>query len=155
MAGVEILEIKAGLQMLKPVAEVFEAVVDPDKMSGYFIAKGSARMTTGAVVTWSFPEMDFSFPVQVQKVELNSSVSFAWGDVDGTETSVEILFTPMAADRTFVSISEKSKPNDEAGIGWLRRNTEGWANFLACLKAYLEYGINLRKGAFIPEQMPV
>jgi dihydrofolate reductase len=23
-------------------------------------------------------------------------------------------------------------------------NTEGWANFLACLKAYLEYGINLR-----------
>lgn len=27
-------------------------------------------------------------------------------------------------------------------------NTEGWANFLACLKAYLEYGINLRKGAF-------
>lgn len=27
-------------------------------------------------------------------------------------------------------------------------NTEGWANFLACLKAYLDYGINLRKGAF-------
>lgn len=27
-------------------------------------------------------------------------------------------------------------------------NTDGWANFLACLKAYLEYGINLRKGAF-------
>jgi hypothetical protein len=27
-------------------------------------------------------------------------------------------------------------------------NTEGWANFLACMKAYLEYGIQLRKGAF-------
>jgi len=38
--------------------------------------------------------------------------------------------------------------NDEAGIKWLKSNTEGWANFLACLKAFLEYGINLRKGAF-------
>ncbi len=27
-------------------------------------------------------------------------------------------------------------------------NTEGGANFLACLKAYLEHGIILRKGAF-------
>jgi hypothetical protein len=47
-----------------------------------------------------------------------------------------------------VSITEKSRENDEAGIKWLMGNTEGWANFLACLKAYLEYGINLRKGAF-------
>jgi hypothetical protein len=38
--------------------------------------------------------------------------------------------------------------NDQAGINWLKGNTEGWANFLACLKAYLEYGINLRKGGF-------
>ena len=38
--------------------------------------------------------------------------------------------------------------NNEAGIKWLKGNTEGWANFLACLKAWLEYGIHLRKGAF-------
>jgi len=34
------------------------------------------------------------------------------------------------------------------GIQWFGGNTEGWANFLACLKAYLEFGINLRKGGF-------
>ena len=38
--------------------------------------------------------------------------------------------------------------NNEAGINWLRGNTEGWTNFRACLKAYLEYGTNLRKGTF-------
>ena len=27
-------------------------------------------------------------------------------------------------------------------------NTEGWANFLASLKAWMEYGVNLRRGAF-------
>ncbi|MDR2039959.1 MAG: hypothetical protein LBQ60_18715 [Bacteroidales bacterium] len=30
----------------------------------------------------------------------------------------------------------------------LQNITEGWANFLACLKAWMEYGINLCKGAF-------
>ena len=34
------------------------------------------------------------------------------------------------------------------GLHWFGGNTEGWANFLACLKAYLEFGINLRKGGF-------
>ncbi|WP_257093346.1 hypothetical protein [Sphingobacterium sp. E70] len=38
--------------------------------------------------------------------------------------------------------------NDEEGILIMMRQTEGWANFLACMKAYLEYNINLRKGAF-------
>lgn len=33
-------------------------------------------------------------------------------------------------------------------IKWLSGNSFGWSNFLACLKAYLEYNINLRKGAF-------
>ena len=54
----------------------------------------------------------------------------------------------MNAGNTVVTVTEKSLPNDEAGIKWLKGNTEGWANFLACLKAYIEYGINLRKGAF-------
>jgi hypothetical protein len=53
-----------------------------------------------------------------------------------------------ANNSTLVSITEKSMENDEAGIKWLIGNTEGWANFLACLEAWLEYGINLRKGAF-------
>ena len=49
---------------------------------------------------------------------------------------------------TVVRITEKEMDNNDAGIHWLKGNTEGWSNFLACLKAYLEYGINLRKGAF-------
>jgi hypothetical protein len=59
-----------------------------------------------------------------------------------------MTLTPKANNSTLVSITEKSMENDEAGIKWLIGNTEGWANFLACLKAWLEYGINLRKGAF-------
>jgi uncharacterized protein YndB with AHSA1/START domain len=68
--------------------------------------------------------------------------------MDSVELLVEMTLSPKGRDSTLVTITEKSRKPDEAGIKWLKGNTEGWANFLACLKAYLEYGINLRKGAF-------
>lgn len=148
------LEIKAALKILKPPHDVFEAIIDPEKMSNYFISKSTGRMEEGKTLTWQFPEFDMEFPVRIKKVEPHKFISYAWDDMDGTETTVEITLEPKPNNETFVRITEKSKDNNEAGIEWLRRNTEGWANFLACLKAYLEYGINLRKGAFDLSQMP-
>jgi uncharacterized protein YndB with AHSA1/START domain len=141
------LEIKAALQISKPVNEVFEAIVDPVKMSNYFISKSSGRMEEGKLLTWQFPEFKMNFPVRIGKIERNKYISFYW-DIDGIELLTEMTLTPKTNDSTLVTISEKSRKNDEAGIKWLKGNTEGWANFLACLKAWLEYGINLRKGAF-------
>jgi uncharacterized protein YndB with AHSA1/START domain len=141
------LEIKAALQMLKPVDVVFDAIIDPVKMSNYFISKSSGKMEEGKKIMWRFPEFDMEFPVRVGKIEKNKYISFYW-DVDGIELLTEITLTQRANNSTLVSVTEKSRENDEAGIKWLMGNTEGWANFLACLKAYLEYGINLRKGAF-------
>ncbi len=143
----EILEIKAAIQVLKPVNEVFEAIMDPAKMSNYFISKGSGRIEEDKVITWRFPEYDTEFPVRGGKVEQDKYISFYW-EIDGEDTLVEIKLIPQENNATLVRVTEKSKKNDEAGINWLRGNTEGWANFLACLKAYLEYGINLRSGAF-------
>ena len=154
MSSSQKLEIKAALKMLKPIHEVFEGIVDPGKMSNYFISKSTGRMETGKTLTWQFPEMDMKFPVQIKEVKPEHYISYAWKDMDGTETLVEINLKELASNETFVTITEKSRDNNEAGIAWFGRNTEGWANFLACLKAYLEYGINLRKGAFDLSQMP-
>jgi uncharacterized protein YndB with AHSA1/START domain len=149
----EKLEIKASLKISKPANEVYEAIVDPQKMSNYFISKASGRMEEGKTVTWQFPEFDMSFPVHIKKAEKDKYISFNWTDPDGNETLVEINLQPAANESTKMTVTEKSRENNEAGILWLRRNTEGWANFLACMKAYLEYGINLRKGAFDAESM--
>jgi uncharacterized protein YndB with AHSA1/START domain len=97
---------------------------------------------------WHFPEFTTDVPVHVGKVEKNYSIFFSWDGEDGKQLLVEIHLTSKGSHDTLVSITEKEMENDEAGIKWLKSNTEGWANFLACLKAYLEYGINLRKGAF-------
>jgi uncharacterized protein YndB with AHSA1/START domain len=141
------LEIKTAIQILKPVHEVFEAIVDPGKMSNYFISKGSGRMEDGKQLIWRFPEFDMEFPVRVVKIEKDKYISYHW-DIDDLEHLVEMTLTPKENSSTLVTVTEKGRANDEAGIKWLKGNTEGWANFLACLKAYLEYGINLRKGAF-------
>ena len=141
------LEIKAIIQIQKPPHEVFEAIVDPEKMSNYFISHGSGRMEDGKQVMWRFPEFDMEFPVRIAKTEADKYISYYW-EVDHLELLVEITLAPAAENDTLVTVTEKSRDNDEAGIRWLKGNTEGWANFLACLKAWLEYGINLRKGAF-------
>ncbi len=141
------LEIKTAIQILKPADVVFEAIVDPKKMSNYFISESSGRMEEGKNIIWKFPEFDMKFPVRVGKIDKNKYISYYW-KIDDIELLVEMTLTPKESNATLVTITEKSRENDEAGITWLRQNTEGWANFLACLKAYLEYGINLRKGAF-------
>ena len=143
----ELLEIKASLQIQKPVPEVFEAIVDPKKMSNYFISESSGRMVAGKEVIWKFPEFEIKFPVRVGKIVKNEYISFRW-DIEKRETLVEMQLSSAKGNSTLVTITEKSMENDEEGIRWLSGNTMGWANFLACLKAYMEYGINLRKGAF-------
>ena len=142
-----ILEIKAAIQIQKPIHEVFEAIVDPLKMSNYFISKASGRMEEGKQILWQFPEFDMEFPIRVGKIEKDQYISYYW-EVDKLELLVEFTLTTPKPGNTLVSVTEKSRNNDDAGIKWLGQNTEGWANFLACLKCYLEYGINLRKGAF-------
>jgi uncharacterized protein YndB with AHSA1/START domain len=147
MTDVQSLEIKVILQISKPIADVFEAIVDPVKMSNYFISQSNGRMEEGKSLIWRFPEFDIEIPVHVVKVVQNTYISYFWTN-DNEDTLVEMNLVPVQDSSTLLTITEKSKNNDEAGLIWLKQNTEGWANFLACLKAWLEYGINLRKGGF-------
>ena len=95
--------------------------------------------------------MEGEYPVKAVKVEKDKYISFYWGeDLDNENPKrllVEIKLDTYKND-TVVKVTEKSMPNNEKGINWLKGNTEGWANFLACMKAWLEYGVHLRKGAF-------
>lgn len=143
----ETLEIKAALQIQKPISEVFNAIIDPAKMSNYFISQSTGKMEEGKNLVWKFPEFEIEVPVRVGKIEKDKYISYYWEN-NKQELLVEINLNTHEDNSTVITITEKSMKNDEAGINWLKGNTEGWANFLACLKAYLEYGINLRKGAF-------
>lgn len=143
------LEIRTNLQIRKTPAEVFEAIVDPIKMCNYFISKSNGRLESGKTLLWKFPEFDFEFQVNVVRIENNKSIIYTWKDLDAEyETTVTISMMLREGNSTLVTITEGPRENNLAGLKWLQGNTEGWANFLACLKAYLEFGINLRKGGF-------
>ena len=74
---------------------------------------------------------------------------FQYGKYTGSEEVFDTVAKQVETITTTpLETGAHSFGSGEAGIKWLKGNTEGWANFLACLKAYLEYGINLRKGAF-------
>jgi len=143
----EKLEINVAMQISKPVNEVFEAIVNPEKMTNYFISESTGIMEEGKNLIWKFPEFDFECPVRVDKIEKDKFISYYWEN-SGKELLVEITLTERENNFTLVSISEKSMDNNEEGLKWLSGNSFGWSNFLACLKAYLEFGINLRKGSF-------
>ncbi len=141
------LQIKAALQIQKPGHEVFEAIADPEQMRHYFISESTGRIEEGKQLVWRFPEFDVDVPVRIATIIQDKFISYYW-PVNETETLVEITLSPFDQQFTVVTVTEKEMNNNEAGIRWLQGNTEGWANFLACLKAWLEYGIHLRKNAF-------
>ncbi|HRN55912.1 MAG TPA: hypothetical protein PLL71_05640 [Agriterribacter sp.] len=60
---------------------------------------------------------------------------------------VEIFLEACTGNTTVVKVMEKESGHTDQDIQWVIQQTEGWANFLACMKAWLEYGVHLRKGA--------
>ena len=138
------LESNVTIQIQKPIEEVFEGIVNPEKMTKYFISESSGRLESGKEVIWKFPEFDDKFPINKIKIETNRSISFVWNP----ETVVNITLEQLPDTSTIVSVNENGKELNEDNLKWALENSGGWANFLACMKAYLEYGIQLRKGAF-------
>ena len=135
---------KATIQIQKPVEEVYAAITDPEKMTKYFISESSGPIETGKELTWGFPEFEGRFPVKNIVTVPDRSVSFVWDE----DTVVHMELLPQPDHSTVVKVTEGVKPFNEENLQWVIGNTEGWANFLACLKAYIEYGVQLRKGAF-------
>ena len=149
------MEIKFEVQtrIQKPVEEVFDAVRNPDKLSGYFTNGGaSAPLNEGATVEWAFADTPgqtpFKFPVTVKKVVPNKKIILEWEGSKNGNTTVEVNFEPSGSDSTLVRIAESGWRESQEELNRSYGNCMGWSQMLSALKAYTEYGINLRKGAY-------
>ena len=145
------------LKIRKPVEEVFEAVVDPKKLSGYFTKTASGRLAEGQTVMWSFAEVPGEeTPVKVRQVVKNERIVFEWPAAEGSydtkveksgyDTKVEMVFKPLEGGATMVQIRESGWRDTPKGIESSYGNCSGWMHMACCLKGYLEYGVNLRAG---------
>lgn len=148
------MDIKAKVsgRISKPVHDVFEAVADPAKLSGYFTTGGAkGRLETGSTVTWDFADFPGAFPVKVVEVVPDSRIVLRWGSPEqgyDQENTVTMTFEGLEDGRTLVTIVETGWSETQRGIDGAVGNTEGWAGMLAAMKVYLEHGINLREGFY-------
>lgn len=138
---------KVQLKIQKPVADVFDAVVNPTKLTGYFLQTTSGPLMEGATVQWKFAEVPEAFDVVVREVLRDARIVLEWPAAPGGyETRVEMVFTPIDERNTLVQIGESGWREDPPGIAASYDNAGGWMHMMCCMKAYLEHGINLRAG---------
>lgn len=151
-------EFTVGGRIAKPVHEVFEAVVDPDKLSHFFTTGGAkGRLAPGAVVTWDFHDFPGAYPVHVVEVEQDRRIVLRWDAAEGAaepdaagarRTMVTMTFEPLEDGRTLVRISESGWSSTPEGLKASYGNCEGWTGMLCAMKLWLERGINLREGFY-------
>jgi uncharacterized protein YndB with AHSA1/START domain len=132
------------VQMLirRPVARVFEAMVDPAVTSRFWFSKGSGRLEAGRQVRWDWEMYGVFAEVDVKAVEENRRILVEW-DPDNP-TSVEWTFEPRGEGRTLVTVKNWGFAGDpEKRVAAAMDSTGGFSFLLAGMKAFLEHGIEL------------
>ncbi|MBE0572940.1 MAG: SRPBCC domain-containing protein [Ignavibacteriaceae bacterium] len=142
------ISAKVQMGILKPAGEIFEAMVEPEIMNKYFISTSTGRMESGKSLIWMWEDFEGEHEVKVGKIEKDKVVSFEWSG-SGANCVVVITLEAKSENQTLVKVTESEWPADYKGANQCMGQVEGWTHFLCCLKAYLEYGINLRVGGVI------
>ena len=134
---------KTGMLVRKPVAEVFEAFVNPDITTKFWFTKSSGRLEAGKQVQWDWDMYGISIPVTAKAIEPNKRIVIEWPGYGGT-TTVEWVFAPQKDGTTFVSISEAgfTGSGDEL-VKQVTDSTQGFSLVLAGLKSLLEHSVRL------------
>jgi uncharacterized protein YndB with AHSA1/START domain len=61
-------------RVLKPVPEVFTAIIEPAQLSRFFISSGSGRLKAGGIVEWMFADVGASLSVDVKQIVPDSKI---------------------------------------------------------------------------------
>jgi uncharacterized protein YndB with AHSA1/START domain len=130
----------ARTQMLirRPVADVFEAFIDPAITGRFWFSRASARLAEGAVVTWHWDMYGVAASVAVKVVEPNRRILVEW------PTAIEWQFSPRGDASTMVTITSSgfTGTGDER-VAQALDMMGGFTNLLAGCKAFLEHGVEL------------
>jgi uncharacterized protein YndB with AHSA1/START domain len=134
---------KAEMLIRKPVAEVFEAFINPDITTKFWFTKSSGKLETGKQIRWEWEMYKSSTDVNVIAIEPNKKILVEWMAFSNP-TTVEWIFTSRPDNITFVSITNSGfQGTDEEVAQQAIGSTEGFTFVLAGLKAYLEHNLNL------------
>ncbi len=134
---------EGGMLIRKPVADVFEAFINPDVTTKFWFTESSGKLEVGKQVQWDWEMYGASALVTATAIEPNARIVIEWPGYSGP-TTVEWSFAPQPNDTTFVSITEAGFVGDaDALVKQVADSTGGFTLVLAGLKALLEHNIRL------------
>lgn len=134
--------VHAQMLIRRPVAEVFEAIVDPGITTRFWFTHSTGRLGPDVKVTWKWEMYGASAPVVVKSFVPNERIVIEWGE---PVSHVAWTFAPRGPDATLVQIENHTFPgsSDDDVVAAAIDSMGGFAFVLAGLKAYLEHGIAL------------
>src|SRR5262245_20347888 len=94
--------MRTGMLIRRPVADVFEAFVDPDVTRKFWFTRGSARLEPGKRVQWDWEMYGISVPVTVKAIEPDERILIEWPGRGGP-TTVEWTVSPCEGGTVLAS----------------------------------------------------
>lgn len=132
---------KAQLLIRKPVAQVFEALLDPAITSRFWFSKGSGPLETGKRIRWDWEMYGVHTEVDVKAIETNKRILIEWNGPENPSL-VEWTFEDKGNDSTFVVVKNWGfKGDDNEVVAAAIDSTGGFTFLIAALKVFLEHGI--------------
>lgn len=133
--------VKAQMLIRRPVAEVFEAFVDPAITTRFWFTKSSGRLEPGKQVRWDWEMYGVFADVNVKAVEPNRRILIEWDD---PPRPVEWVFTAREDNTTLVSITNSGfRGSEDEVVAQAIDAMGGFVMVLAGAKALLEHNIVL------------
>lgn len=130
---------QATMLIRRPVAEVFNAFVNPHVTSRFWFSRSTGALSAGHVATWYWDCYGVSRNVFVTAMETNRRIAYEW------PTPVEMSFAPRGDGWTFVSIAASGFPGtDDERVAQALDSTEGFNLVVSACKVFLEHGLDAR-----------
>lgn len=132
---------RAQLLIRRPVAQVFEALIDPAITSRFWFSKSSGRLDTGKRIRWDWEMYDHHTEVDVKAIELNKRILIEWNGPENP-SAVEWTFEDKGNNTTFVVVKNWGFSGEANKIvAEAVDSTGGFTFLIAALKVFLEHGI--------------
>ncbi|WP_392391386.1 SRPBCC family protein [Neobacillus jeddahensis] len=144
------MEITTKFKIDQPTKEVFDAIVNPNKIGNFWFSSSSERWEQGKMVTLRYDEYEAKGVITVLEIQENKKIVFSWGAESGEGTVVTITLEDLDHTSTKIEVIESGfKEDDPEIVNIMLGQKGGWVYMLSCLKAYLEQGITTLRASLI------
>ena len=116
--------------------KVYDAFIEPEKLTKFWLSKSEARLQLGKPVHWNF--LVRGAEIETTATIMEEGRRLAWNWSDGTKVSVD--FEKLDCGTAVTLINDNLPGEGDDAVEAALNATEGFALVLADLKTWLESG---------------